>query len=73
MTIDNLLYITLIVYSMVMTFGYLFKFKYLYMIGGLLWFIPIIEIDNVFIILISVVMMVSHFVLGFMDDHEREF
>ena len=58
---------------MIMIFGYLFKMNYLYFVGGLLWFIPVTQINNLFIILISVIMIISHFILGFMDDNEREF
>lgn len=61
---EMLLYITLILYLMVLTFGYLFKFKWLMMLVGLLWFIPIIEIDNMFIRLIGVIMIIVHVSLG---------
>lgn len=71
--LNMLLYITLLIYIMVMAFAYMFKFNYLYILGGLLWFIPITQIDNMFLILVSVIMVISHFILGFMDNEEREF
>ena len=73
MDVNNLLYITLLIYFLVMTFGYLFRIKWLFMIAGFLWFIPIFEIDNTFIKLISVVMFLVHIMLGFYEPKEEEF
>jgi len=53
--------------------AYLFNIKWLYMIAGLLWFIPITQIDNMFIIIISSVMLLVHGMLGFYEKNEREF
>ena len=73
MTTENLLYITLIIYLMIMTTGFIFKVKWLFMIGGLLWFIPILEVDNLFIIVVSSTMILVHFILGFYEKSESEF
>jgi len=73
MTINELLYIAFILYLMIMTFGYLFKIKWLFMLAGLLWFIPIIEVDNAFIVLVSSVMIIAHGILGFYEPKESEF
>jgi len=70
---NELLYIAFIIYLMIMTFGYLFKFKLLYILAGLIWFIPVMEIDNIFIQLISVVMIITHFIFGFYESKESEF
>lgn len=70
METNMLLYITLIIYLMVMTFGYLFNIKWLYMIAGILWLIPLTEIENTFIIIISAVMIIVHFMLGLTNDKE---
>lgn len=73
METNTLLYIALIIYLMVMIFGYIFKLKWLYFIGGLLWFIPILEIDNTFIVLISATMILAHGILGFTKEKGDDF
>ena len=70
MDTNMLLYITLIFYVLIMGFGIVFQIKWLYILAGLLWFIPISEIDNVFIITISVVMIVVHFMLGLREEKD---
>ena len=70
METNVLLYISLIIYFLVIGFGVIFKIKWLYMIAGLLWFIPLLEIENNFIKIVSVVMMLVHFMLGFKNDNE---
>lgn len=65
METNTLLYIAFIIYIVIMVFGYLFKINWIYIIAGMLWFIPIIEIENMFIILISVIMIIAHGILGF--------
>jgi len=73
MTTEMLLYITFILYIMVMILAFVFKIKWLMMIAGLLWFIPILEVDNLFIILVSSTMILVHFILGFYEKSESEF
>lgn len=73
METNTLLYITFIIYLIIMITGTMFKIKWLYMIAGLLWFIPITQIDNVFIVLISAVMLIVHGMLGFYEPKESEF
>ena len=73
MTTQMLLYITFILYLMIMVFGFAFKIKWLFMIAGLLWFIPIFEIDNMFIVIVSATMLIVHGILGFYEPSESEF
>jgi len=73
MDTNTLLYISFVIYLMVMTLGYLFKVKWLYILAGLLWFIPITNIENVFLILISVIMLLAHLMLGLTQDEREEF
>ena len=73
MSINELLYISFIIYLMIMTFATLFKFKMLYMLAGLLWFIPVIQIDDIFITLVSAIMIIIHFILGLYEPKESEF
>lgn len=53
--------------------GFLFGIKWLYLAAGLLWFVPITQIDNVFIIVISAVMLLVHGIMGFYTPQESEF
>jgi hypothetical protein len=73
MNIEMILYIGFIMYVLIMFLGFLFKIKWLFMIAGLLWFIPIFEIDNIFLIVVSSVMIVLHGILGFYEPQESEF
>ena len=73
MTLNMLLYITFILYLMVMTFGFVFKINWIFMIAGLLWFVPIIEVDNMFIKLVAVTMLIVHGILGFYEKGDDEF
>lgn len=73
METNTLLYIAFIIYLLIMVLGVLFKIKWLFMIAGLIWFIPIIEIPNVFITVVASVIMIVHFILGFYEPKESEF
>jgi len=73
METNMLLYIALIIYILIIGFGLFFNIKWLIALAGLLWFIPIIEIDNMFIILLSVIMLLAHGVLLFSGDKEGDF
>jgi len=73
MSVNELLYIALVLYTLVMVMGYIFHIKWLYLIAGLLWFIPITQIENVFIVLVSIVMLIAHGLLILLDKTESEF
>jgi len=73
MTLNMLLYITFILYIMIMVFGFVFKINWIFMIAGLLWFVPIIEVDNMFIKLVAVTMLIVHGILGFYEKGDDEF
>jgi len=69
----TLLYISLIIYITVMMFAYLFKIKWLYILAGLIWFIPLAEINNMFIMIISITMLIAHFMLGLTSNDDSDF
>lgn len=73
MAITELLWIALIIYFIIMFIAYKFELKWLFLVGGLLWFIPITQIDNSFIILVSSVMILVHGVLGLYEKKESDF
>jgi hypothetical protein len=56
-----------------MTLGFIFKAKWVFMIAGILWFIPLIEIDNVFLKLISITLMITHFAMGLVGKEGDDF
>ena len=73
MDTNLLLYIALVIYVIIIGFGLFFNIKWLIVLAGLLWFIPIIEIDNMFIILLSVIMLLGHGVLLFSNKESGDF
>jgi len=73
MDTNLLLYITLVIYVIIIVFGLFFNIKWLIVLAGLLWFIPIIEIDNMFIILLSAIMLLAHGVLLFSNKESGDF
>jgi hypothetical protein len=73
MSLNMLLYITFLIYIITMTLGFIFKAKWVFMIAGILWFIPLIEIDNVFLKLISITLMITHFAMGLVGKEGDDF
>ena len=73
METTTLLYITLIIYLIIMIFAYMFNIRWLYFIGGLLWFVPVTQLDNAFLVLISVIMVLAHGILGFYSPKGSDF
>ena len=70
--LEMLLYISFIIYIMVIALAFIFKVKWLFMVGALLWFIPLVEIDNIFIKTVSVIMVLAHGVMTFYEPSESE-
>ena len=50
---------------MVMATAFLFRVQWLLVLAGLLWFIPLFEVDNIFLQIIFVAMFFVHAILGF--------
>ena len=73
MSTNQLLVIALVIYLIAMLIAYVFKLKWLYGIGGILWFIPMTTVDNLLIITFSVVMVIVHFVLAFFMNEREEY
>ena len=70
MDVNMLLYIAFIIYIITMILASVFKIRWLYMLAGLVWFIPLSEINNLWITIISVVLILVHFTLGLTTDKE---
>lgn len=71
--INDLLTLTLIMYVIIIIIAYLLNIKLLYMVGGLLWLIPITQVNNTFIILVSSIMFLVHAVMTLTNKKESEF
>jgi hypothetical protein len=73
MELSTILWITLIIYTIVMSLAFLFKVQWLYMIVGLLWFIPLIELTeySIWFSIIAVTMIIVHFMLGLTSENEE--
>ena len=69
----NILWIALIVYIMIMFFAYFFRIKWLMMLAGFLWFVPLSYVDDSFIELTSIGMFLSHAFLLLYKKDEEEF
>ncbi len=61
----TILLIGLVMYALGMLIALYWDLKWLFMVTGLLWFLPIVMIDNIFIVTFSVVMVVTSAMLGF--------
>lgn len=73
MDTNLLLYITLMIYVLIMGISLMFNIKWLLMVVGILWFVPMIEIDNMFITLISAIMIIVHGLLGLYEKKDEDF
>ena len=73
MDTNMLLYIALIIYIIVMALGFFLKMRALFMIGAIIWFIPIFEINNSFIILVSSAMILIHGYMAFFTGKDEDF
>ena len=73
MSVNEVLYIGFIIYLIMLVMSYLLKNKYIFLLSGLIWFIPIFEVDNTFIKLVSVIMLIMHFMIGMVEDNGGDF
>lgn len=72
METNQLLYFALIIYIIIMAVATLFRVRWLYMVAGLLWFIPIVEIDNATIKIVASAFFLTHAILAFYNKDESE-
>lgn len=70
---NMLLYISFIIYLIIMVIGFAFNVKWIFVIAALMWFIPLTEIDNSIIQIISAGMILFHAVLGLAKGKEDDF
>lgn len=60
-------------YLLIMGIGYFTKSKYFYFAGALLWFVPIFNYTNIFIITTSSIVFLAHILLVFYSDKDDAF
>ena len=69
----NILLITLIMYILSIFIYFKFRLKWVLIATVLLWFVPIFLIDNLFIKIFSVIMIIATIVITFFNEREEEY
>lgn len=70
---DKLLIVALVIYIILIIFSRVFNLKFLLGLSVVLWFIPIIEVDNIYIRIISVSMIIATSLLFFNKQETEDF
>ena len=71
MTEMNILLITLIMYILSIFMAIKFRIKWVLIATMLLWFVPIFLVDNLFIRIFSVIMIIATIVITFFNEREE--
>ncbi len=69
----DILSIAFFIYVIVMIIAVFFKLRWLIGVSALLWFIPITLVDNMYIRLISAIMIITSLVIAFYSGDREEF
>lgn len=64
----HILLVAFIMYIICLFIAYKFNIIWLFTATSVLWFIPILMIDNIFIIVFSVIMIIGTFVITFYNN-----
>ena len=73
MTDKNILMITLIMYILSIFIFFKFRLKWILMATILLWFVPIFLVDNLFIRIFCIIMIIATITITFFSEREEEF
>jgi hypothetical protein len=73
MTDMNILLIALILYILSIIIYFKFRIKWILIATILLWFVPIFLIENLFIQIFCVIMIIVTITITFFGDREEEF
>jgi len=73
MTEMNILLITLIMYILSIFIAIKFRLKWVLIATVLLWFVPIFLVDNLFIRIFCVIMIIVTIVITFFSEREEEY
>ena len=71
MTDMNILLITLIMYMLSIFISFKFRIKWVLIATILLWFVPVFLIDNLFIRIFCVIMIIATIVITFFGEREE--
>jgi len=63
LTTLDILTISLILYVIGLVVSYIFKQRWLMLASSVLWFVPIFLVDNTFIVVFSIIMIVAHIMI----------
>ena len=66
----NILLVAFIMYIICLFLYFKFNIKWILIATSVLWFIPILLIDNIFIVVFSVIMIIITFVITFFNKKE---
>ena len=69
----NILTIVLILFLIVNTIIFIYKYKWLHLASMILWIVPLTMIDNIYIRSFSVIMIIVSIVLAFFNSSEEEY
>ena len=69
----NILLITLIMYILAMFLYFKFRINWILLPTVLLWLVPIFTIDNIFIIVFCVIMIIITIVITFFNERKEFF
>ena len=73
MTEMNILLITLILYLLTIFVYFKFDIKWILIATVLLWFVPIFLVENLFIRIFCVIMIIATITITFFSDREEDF
>ena len=73
MTDMNILLIALILYILSIFMAIKFRIKWVLIATSLLWFVPIFLVDNIFVKIFSVIMIIATITITFFNDREEDF
>lgn len=73
MSLEFFMTSTFFMYILIMGIGYFTKNRYFYFAGALLWFVPIFNFSNIFIITTSIIVFIIHLVIIFYSDKDDVF
>ena len=74
LTTINILLIALIIYVIGLIVSYIFKQRWLMLASSVLWFVPIFLVNNTFIVVFSIIMIVAQIVIvAFSSKGDDEF
>jgi len=71
MTDMNILLITLVMYILSIVISLKFRIKWVLIATILLWFVPLILIDNLFIRIFCVIMIIATITITFFNEREE--